>query len=88
MTRMAGALIALLVPALLVSTLDAPSSVVLAAVAVAVVAALAIQSYGATSAACLSEPRASTADRSPSLLASRVTDPLRHPLRPRAPGLV
>jgi hypothetical protein len=88
MTRMAGALIALFIPALLASTLDAPSSVVLAAVAVAVVAALVIQSYAVTAAACLAPPRASASDRTPSLLAGRVTDPLRHPLRPRAPGLV
>lgn len=88
MSRMAGALIALLVPALLVPALDSPSAVVLAAVAVAVAAVLVIQSYVATSAACLPAPRAADADRVPSLLAGRVTDPLRHPLRPRAPGLV
>ncbi|WP_182378003.1 hypothetical protein [Nocardioides sp. WS12] len=87
MSRMAGALIALLLPALLVSTLDSPTTVVLATVAVAVAALLLIQSYGATSAARRPAPRSSTDDRVP-LMAGRVTDPLRHPLRPRAPGLV
>lgn len=85
---MAGALVALLLPALFASTLDAPSTVVLVAVAVALAALLVLQSYVASSAACLSAPRAATADRVPSLLADRVTDPLRHPIRPRAPGLV
>lgn len=88
MSRIVGALVALLAPALLVSTLDTPSTVVLAALAVALTAALVIPSYAATSAARPPAPHASTADRAPLLLADRVTDPLRHPLRPRAPGLV
>lgn len=88
MSRIVGALVALLAPALLVSTPDAPSTVVLAALAVALTAALVLPSYVAASSAGLTAPRAVTADRVPRLLADRVTDPLRHPLRPRAPGLV
>lgn len=88
MSRIVGALVALIAPALLVATLDAPSTIVLAALAVALTAALVVPSYVATSSAGLPAARASAADRTPSLLADRVTDPLRHPLRPRAPGLV
>jgi hypothetical protein len=78
---------ALLMPSLSATT-DAPSAVVLAAVAVAAVAAL----VGRNAVVATSVPRAvgspsRTTDDAPSFLAARVTDPLHHPRRPRAPGL-
>lgn len=88
MSRMAGVLVALLLPALLVSTLEPSSSVVLVALAVGLAALLVIRSYGGMSAARQTAPRAATADQALPVLSGRVTDPLRHPLRPRAPGLV
>jgi hypothetical protein len=83
-----GGVVALLMPSVSATTLDAPSAMVAAALA-AVVAAVVVLSSGCTT----STPRALAlqpcmADDVPSLIGGRVTDPLHHPLQPRAPGLV
>lgn len=83
-----GGAVALLVPSLFATTLDAPSAVVLAAVAAAVAAVVGLNSHVATPVASALAPQPRTADEAPAFLPGRVTDPLHHPLRPRAPGLV
>jgi hypothetical protein len=80
--------VALLMPSLLATPMDAPSVALMAAVAVALAAVVGLNRLIATSVprSLAAPPR--TADQAPSFLAARVTDPLHHPLRPRAPGLV
>ena len=83
-----GGAFALLMPALLATTMDAPSVALMAAVAVALAAVVGLSSLIATSVPRAMAPPPHAADEAPSFLAARVTDPLHHPLRPRAPGLV
>lgn len=91
MSRMVASLAVVLVgPAafLLASTADASPAPVLAAVAVAtVVALIGLTCVVATAAPTALALRSSTPDEPIPFLAARVTDPLHHPLRPRAPGL-
>jgi hypothetical protein len=87
MSRMIGGAVALLTPALFATTLDAPSAAVLVAVAVALAAVVALSNHVMTSVIGALAPPPRTPDQAPKLLAGRVTDPLHHPLRPRAPGL-
>lgn len=71
------------------SLLTAPSTAVLAAVAAATVAA--VMGLNRPLMTTMSRPYgvpARNADEAPAFLAERVTDAARHPLRPRAPGLV
>lgn len=84
---MAGGAVALLMPSLFATTVDSPSAAVLAALVVALAVAVGLNSHVATyvSSALAEPPRA--AEEAPSFLAARVTDPVHHPLRPRAPGL-
>lgn len=84
---MVGGTAALLMPSLFATTVDAPSAVVLAALVMALAAAVCVNSHVATLAATALAPVPRTADEVPSFLAGRVTDPIHHPLRPRAPGL-
>ena len=81
-----GTAVAAMVPSLAL-TIDAPSAAVLVAVALAVAAVCALGNHIATSVPGALPPRARTSDEPPATLAGRVTDPLHHPLRPRAPGL-
>ncbi len=83
-----GGAVALLIPALLATTMDTPSAAVLVAVALAVAAVVALNSQVATSVPGALAPQSRAADEAPPVLAGRVTDPSHHPLRPRAPGLV
>jgi hypothetical protein len=84
-----GGPVAVLMPSLFATTVDASSAGVLAAIAVAAVAAVAGRhSLVATSPSRALAPQSRATDEAPSFLAARVTDPLHHPLRPRAPGLV
>ena len=83
---MVGSAVALLMPSLFGMTGDAPSAVLLTALALAVAAVVALNKHVATVVAtALPQPR--TTNDAPSFLAGRVTDPVHHPLRPRAPGL-
>jgi hypothetical protein len=82
-----GGVVTLLLPWLVATTMDAPSLVLLTALAAAAVTAL--HGHAATSAAHAQAPPRSPADGDNALLlAGRVTDTMHHPLRPRAPGLV
>jgi hypothetical protein len=83
-----GGAITLLMPSLLASSVDGPSSAVLVAVALAVAAVAVLLSHVATPAPGTLAPHSRAADDAAPLLTGRVTDPLHHPLRPRAPGLV
>jgi len=77
-----------LIFSLLTTTTSAPSAVVLAAVAATIAAALGPNRLPVTP---LSSPLGLPllgADEVPAPRAGRVTDSPRHPLRPRAPGLV
>jgi len=82
---MVGGTVALLTPSLLATTVDTPA-VVLAALVVALAAAAGLNHHVATLAtrALASSPRPS--DDVPVYLAGQVTDPVHHPIRPRAPG--
>jgi hypothetical protein len=76
---------ALLVPSLLVATLDGPATVGLAVAALVVVALVRLADHGAVLAAGVGAglPAARAVPR---VLSGRTTDPTHHPLRPRAPG--
>ncbi len=82
-----GGAFALLMPSLLATTMDAPA-VVLAALALALAAVVGLSSHIATPVPRSTAPPPHAADEVTPFLAGRVTDPLHHPLRPRAPGLV
>jgi len=85
---MVSGAIALLLPSLSAASADAPSAVMLTAVAALVAAVVGHERHLTTSVSSpLAGPVGST-DEQPLFLAARVTDPARHPLRPRAPGLV
>ena len=81
---MVGGALALLVPSLVTTTGGAPSTVVLAAIAVAVAAVIGLSHPVTVTGAQVS--RHPTGARTPCFLAERVADPTHHPLRPRAPG--
>ena len=83
-----GGSAAFLLPPSLAATTGAPSGVVLAMVALAAVAALVRLTSLVTAAVPIGLTAQSRATAGPlAFLAARVTDPLHHPLRPRAPGL-
>jgi CBS domain containing-hemolysin-like protein len=84
-----GGPVAVLMPSLFTTMLDASSAGVLASVAVAAVASvLGHHVLVATGVPRALAPQSRATQEAPSFLAARVTDPLHHPLRPRAPGLV
>ena len=85
---MVGGAISLLTPSLLATTVDGPSAVVLVALALTAAAVAVLLSHVATPAPGTLAPHARAADEVAPVLTGRVTDPLHHPLRPRAPGLV
>lgn len=83
---MVGSVVALLMPSLLATTADAPSAVLLAAVAMAVAAVVFLNRHVAILlVTALAQTRGT--DEAPPLPAGRMTDPVHHPRRPRAPGL-
>ena len=84
---MVGAVVALFMPWLMATTTDAPSLVVLTAMAVAALAGLAGPAAMRTVAAH-APPRTPAEAQGGVLLPGRVTDTPHHPLRPRAPGVV
>lgn len=84
-TALAVTLVAALSPSLLALGTDAPLTSGLAVIAVAVAALLRTTTVGAVPVRSLARPGV----RQPvAALASLVTDPVRHPVRPRAPGTV
>jgi hypothetical protein len=85
---MVSAALVLLLPSLLATSGDAPAMVGLAVVALALAAMVRFgASYGALSAGTLTAPCPTRRETLP-LLPGRATDPVHHPLRPRAPGTV
>ncbi len=80
-----GAVLAALVPTTL--TAESPSTLVIASLALVVTALVSVGSLVATLPTLSPAARlARAADRSP-LRPGRVTDPVHHPIRPRAPGI-
>jgi hypothetical protein len=82
-----GGTLVLLMPSLAV-TADVPSAAVLVALVVATAAMVVLGRHVAVTLPGVLALRPPTVDEPPQVLAGRVTDPLHHPLRPRAPGLV
>ena len=83
---MAGGVLAMALPTLSSTATDA-SSTGMAVLALALAALLALGTHSVSLAACLRPIATLAGDGPPPLLPGRVTDPVHHPLRPRAPGL-
>ena len=81
-----GAVLAGLMPSMLAT--DAPSAALLAALTLAVAAVVLVSGHAAGDTLILCPVPARARADVPSFVAGRVTDPLHHPLRPRAPGQV
>jgi len=77
---------ALLSPVLLLGTVDAPTSVSLAMVALVLAALVRLGEHGTAVTGRLAAVRPPTRDETPPVPTGRITDPTHHPLRPRAPG--
>jgi hypothetical protein len=87
LATLVGSAVAVLLPVLVTPTVDASPSMVLAALVIACAAAATLNSHVATSVARVAAPSLRSAYGAPVLLAGRVTDPVHHPIRPRAPGM-
>ena len=80
-----GAVLAAVMPVMLTSAADASgTAVAVLALAVTVLFAVRMRPVSVRT-RCEAAPRPA-ADSAPPVLTGRVTDPLHHPLRPRAPG--
>jgi hypothetical protein len=79
--------LALVLPSLLFPPVDGTATVSLAVVALLFAAVVRLGNHGAVLAARVVSAGPPTAGEAPLLLAGRITDPVHHPLRPRAPGL-
>ncbi|HET7193964.1 MAG TPA: hypothetical protein VFI99_03135 [Nocardioides sp.] len=82
-----GAALASLMPSL-GATVDSSSAAVLLGLVVATAAMVVFGRSVAMTPPGVVALRSPTVDEAPQVLAGRVTDPLHHPIRPRAPGLV
>lgn len=78
--------LALLVPSLLLTAAEAPATVGLAVVSLALVALFGRGDHGAVLASRTLPTRFPTTREASPVLTGRATDPVHHPLRPRAPG--
>lgn len=81
-----GAVLAILLPSLIATGSDAAGA---ATLAVLVLASAALVRFGSRCLALTGRGRTApvpTGHEAPAVLAGRVTDPVHHPLRPRAPG--
>lgn len=85
--RVIGVLLALLVPTLLVAGADAPVAASLAVLVLSAGVVRLLGRHGVMTAATVASMRPVDSRTSAPFLACRVTDPVRSPLRPRAPGL-
>lgn len=81
-----GVVLGVVMPTLLTTGAEAPSAGA-AVLALALAALLALGQRRASLAASLHRVPAIAGDGPPLLLPGRVTDPVHHPVRPRAPGL-
>lgn len=84
---MVGAALVILLPSLLVTASDAAGSVSLAVLALAFASLVPFGTRRAAFAARTKTGVPRTGDKAAPVLPGRVTDPVHHPLRPRAPGL-
>ncbi|GAA1478844.1 hypothetical protein GCM10009623_32900 [Nocardioides aestuarii] len=82
-----GAVVTLVVPALLVGSPDLAWTVVTAAVVVALATALTASRWTAYCATRLAVPRVREHHDVRAAVDGPATDPVHHPVRPRAPGL-
>jgi hypothetical protein len=80
-----GAVLVLVLPSLLITAPDAAGSLALAVLAVACAALVQLELRLVAGSSRMAVPP--TRDEPAPVLAGRVTDPVHHPLRPRAPGL-
>lgn len=85
--RIAPAGLAILAPWLLFTTVDASAPLSLVFVTLALVALVRLGAHGAVLVARTTATRPPARGQAPPLLTGRITDPTRHPLRPRAPGM-
>ena len=81
-----GILLAFVLPLVLFTAVDATTPTSVALVALVLATLVGFADRGAQFAGRLLVARFHTADLAPPVLAGRVTDPVHHPLRPRAPG--
>ena len=82
-----GAVLACLLPSLLANAVDAPAAVTLAVVLLALTAITQLGNRFGVGATRVVAATHSTGREATLVLAGRVTDPVHHPLRPRAPGM-
>jgi len=87
LAAMVGSAVAVLLPVLVAPAMEASTPMVLVALVMACAAAARLNGHVAASVARVSGPSLRSADGAPMLLAGRVTDPVHHPIRPRAPGM-
>ena len=83
---MVAVTLAVLAPSLLVTVTDASGTVTLALLMLALASLVRFGHRGGAVAARASAATAPTGDDSPPPVSGLVTDPMHHPLRPRAPG--
>ena len=79
-----AAALALLLPSLV--TTDTPAGIGLAVVALALAALVRFRTFAGALSARPTTPAYAAGREAPPLLSGRATDPVHHPLRPRAPG--
>ena len=82
-----GAVLACLLPSLLATAVDAPAAVTLAVVVLVLAGIAQLGNRVGVLAARFVPATQLTGREAPLVLAGRVTDPVHHPLRPRAPGM-
>lgn len=85
LTGLVGVGVAAVLPTLFTASIDARSAGV-AALTLALAGLLALATRQVLLAACVQPVAAVAGDGPPPLLSGRVTDPVHHPVRPRAPG--
>jgi hypothetical protein len=81
-----GALVAMVLPSLLMTTTQASGSVAAVVMALTLAACVRLSMRGWAFAASTHASACPTGDDVAPIVTARVTDPVHHPLRPRAPG--
>ena len=87
LASMGAAALALLAPLLFLPALDSSAAVSLAVVTLVLAALLRLGDRGAGLAVRAVVTGTPNAGETPPVLTGRITDPVHHPLRPRAPGM-
>ena len=86
LASMGAAALAVLAPLLFLTAFDTPAAVSLAVVTLVLAALVRLGDNGFLLAAGAVVTGSPTARETPPVLTGRITDPVHHPLRPRAPG--